>query len=50
MTPFKLTEELLTEIEQLIEKVATTVEQVHSIRLQREVHIIGEALDQQGEG
>lgn len=33
-----------TEIEQLIEKVASTVEQVHSIKLQKEVHIIGEPL------
>ena len=31
-----------TDIEALIEKVAQTVEQKHAIRLQREVHIIGE--------
>jgi UDP-N-acetylmuramate dehydrogenase len=35
-----------TDIEQLIDKVATTVEQVHSIRLVREVHIVGENLDE----
>jgi len=38
-----------SEIEQLIDKVACTVEQVHSIRLVREVHIVGEPLSLDGE-
>ncbi|MDH5544921.1 MAG: UDP-N-acetylmuramate dehydrogenase [Gammaproteobacteria bacterium] len=33
------------EIEQLIEKVAATVEQIHGIRLVREVHIVGNAAE-----
>ena len=33
------------DIEQLIEKVAATVEQLHGIKLVREVHIVGQAAD-----
>jgi UDP-N-acetylmuramate dehydrogenase len=30
------------EVESLIERIAKTVEEKHSVRLQREVHIVGE--------